>query len=120
MPFKAILKELVENSPGSTGAILADWEGEAVEQYCLTDTYELKVTAAHQGIIISQLKDVLAGFPTAGALTHLAIKTENQLFIVGVVGSDYSLVLTMDNDILLAQAERCFARTVQLLIKEIY
>lgn len=120
MPFKAILKELVENSPGSTGAILADWEGEAIEQYCLTDTYELKVTAAHQGIILSQLKDVLSGFPTAGALTHLAIRTENQLFIVGVVGDDYSLVMTMNNNILLGQAERQFAHTILLLIKEIY
>lgn len=120
MPFKAILKELVENVPGATGAILADWEGEAVEQYCLTDTYELKVTAAHQGIIISQLRDVLKAFPSVGDLTHLTIKTESQLFIVGVVGSDYSLVMTMESDALLGKAERTFARTIHLLIKEIY
>nr|WP_279342300.1 roadblock/LC7 domain-containing protein [Geotalea sp. SG265] len=114
------MKELVESVPGSTGAILADWEGEAVEQYCLTDTYELKVTAAHQGIIISQLRDVLKGFPAAGELTHLSIKTESQLFIVGVVGADYSLVMTMETDALRGRAERAFARATRLLVKEIY
>lgn len=120
MPFKAILKELVERSPGSTGAILADWEGEAVEQFCLADAYELKVTAAHQGIIISLLRDVLAGFPTAGSLNSLAIRAEDQLFLVGVVGSDYSLVLTLEPGALLGRAEMNFKRSVQLLIKEIY
>ena len=53
MPFKVILKELVESTYGAIGAILADWEGEAVEQYCLTDTFQLKVTAAHKGIIVN-------------------------------------------------------------------
>lgn len=120
MPFRAILKELVESSPGCTGAILADWEGEAVEQYCLTDAYELKVTAAHQGIIISQLRDILAGYPKFGALKTVAVRAENQLFLAGVVGSDYSLVLTLETGALLGRAEMNFKRSVHLLIKEIY
>ena len=36
MPFKRILQTLVEATPGATGAVLADWEGEAVDQVGLT------------------------------------------------------------------------------------
>ena len=119
MPFKTILKELVETTPGANGAILADWEGEAVEQYCMTDTFELKVTAAHKGIILNQLKDVLANFP-AGELRDAVITTASRHAIVGPVGSDYSLVMTLDRAAVIGLALRRFTRTVRLLKKEIY
>lgn len=120
MPFRTYLRELVERTPGATGAILADWEGEAVEQHSLHDIYELKVTAAHQGIIISQLKDILSSIPAAGELKHVVMKTETQQVIVGVVGADYSLVMTLTNDAIIGRALRNFAHTVQVFLKEIY
>ena len=119
MPFKTILKELVESTHGASGAILADWEGEAVEQYCLTDTFELKVTAAHKGIIINQLQDILLNF-SAGLLRDVVITTEAQCFIVGAVGSDYSLAMTLGRTALIGPVLRKFSSTVLLLQKEIY
>ena len=71
MPFKAILKELVEVTPGASGAILADWEGEAVEQCCHYDDFELKVIGAHKGIILNQMKEIHGRFP-AGSRTARA------------------------------------------------
>lgn len=47
MPFKAILRKLVEDTPHASGAVVADWEGEAVEHHCLYDDYELKLLGAH-------------------------------------------------------------------------
>lgn len=119
MPFKVILKELVESTHGASGAILADWEGEAVEQYCLTDTFQLKVTAAHKGIIVNQLQDVLVNFP-AGPLRDVVITTESQYVIVGTVGSDYSLAMTLGRNALIGVVLRKFNSTVLLLEKEIY
>ncbi len=120
MPFKAILRELVESTPGAIGAIIADWEGEAVEQYSLTDIYELKVTAAHKGIIISQLKNILVSFPVFGELKHVIIKTVTGKIIVGVVGTDYSLVMTLGSEAQESRAVRQFAKTIHVLMKEVY
>ncbi len=49
MPFKRILTELVTAVPGASGAILADWEGEAVEQFSFYDDFEMKLIGAHKG-----------------------------------------------------------------------
>lgn len=119
MPFKEILKTLVESVPAASGAILADWEGEAVEQFCLYDDYEIKVTGAHEGIILNHLKDVHAAFP-AGGLEEVVIVTGEQQVIVGVVGADYSLVMTLAREALLGLALHRFRDAVQVLEKEIY
>lgn len=119
MPFKAILKTLVESVPAASGAILADWEGEAVEQFCLYDDYEIKVTGAHQGIILNHLKDVHSGFP-AGGLEEAVIITGEQQVIVGVVGSEYSLVMTLAREAILGLALHRFRESTKALEKEIY
>lgn len=57
MPFNEILKELVENVPHAVGAILVDWEGEAVQEYCHCDPYDIRFVAAHKGILLSRLRE---------------------------------------------------------------
>ena len=119
MPFKTILKELVESVPGATGAILADWEGEAVEQHCLYDDYELKVIAAHQGIVLSRMKEVHATLP-AGELDDAVITTDTRHILMGPVGPDYSLVMTLDREAAAGYALYRFRDSVKRLAKEIY
>jgi len=119
VPFKAILKALVESVPAASGAILADWEGEAVEQFCLYDDYEIKVTGAHQGIILNHLKDVHGDFP-ADLLEEAVLVTAEQQVIVGVIGADYSLVMTLAREALLGLALYRFREAVRVLEKEIY
>ena len=58
MPYKSILKGLVDSTPGSIGAILVDWEGEAVQEYCHCDPYDIRFVAAHKGIILARLKEL--------------------------------------------------------------
>lgn len=119
MPFKGILKELVETIPGASGAVLTDWEGEAVECHCLGDDYELKVTGAHKGIILDRLKDIHGRFP-AGEFREAVITTETQRIALGVVGPDYALVMTLNRDALAGLALQRFRNAVKLLEKEIY
>ena len=119
MPFKAILKKLVEDTPHARGAILADWEGEAVEHHCLFDDFELKLLGAHKGIILNRMKDLHADL-TAGEMQDAVITTGDQQVIIGAVGPDYSLVMTLANEAMLGLALHRFRRAVKLLVKEIY
>ncbi|MBJ6801814.1 roadblock/LC7 domain-containing protein [Geomonas propionica] len=119
MPFKRLLTTLVESVPGGSGAILADWEGEAVEQFSHGDPFEMKVTAAHWGIVLTLLKGVHEKF-SAGGVREAVVSTEEQYVVVGAVGDDYALVMTMDRQALPLLALKRFRDTVQLLHKEIY
>lgn len=119
MPFKTILTDLVKSVPGANGAVLADWEGEAVEHICLYDDYELKVIGAHKGIILNRMKEIHVRFPL-GELQEVIITTAAQHIIIGAVGPDYSLVMTLERNALLGLARQMFRSSVTLLEKEIY
>jgi predicted regulator of Ras-like GTPase activity (Roadblock/LC7/MglB family) len=119
MPFKAILTQLVEVTPHASGAILADWEGEAVEQHCLYDDYELKLMGAHKGIILNRMKDVHAAL-AAGKMQDAVITSGKQQVIIGTVGPDYSLVMTLASGAMIGLALHRFRQAVKLLEKEIY
>ena len=119
MPFKTILRKLVESIPGATGAILADWEGEAVEQHCLYDDYELKVLAAHKGILLSRIREVYASFPGEEPCDAV-VTTASQYILTGCIGPDYALVMTLDRHALVSRALYRFRAAVKVLEKEIY
>jgi predicted regulator of Ras-like GTPase activity (Roadblock/LC7/MglB family) len=119
VPFKQLLTDLVHAVPGAHGAILADWEGEAVEQFSHGDSYEMKVTAAHWGILHNRFKDLREHYPI-GDLKHGVITTSEQHVLVGAIGDDYTLVMTMNREALPFEALPHFKATAGLLMKEIY
>jgi predicted regulator of Ras-like GTPase activity (Roadblock/LC7/MglB family) len=119
VPFKTILRKLVEDVPHASGAVLADWEGEAVEHHCLYDDYELKLLGAHKGIILNRMRDIHGDLPV-GELQDVVINTGKQLVIIGVVGPEYSLVMTLAREGLIGLALYRFRQAVKLLEKEIY
>ena len=119
MPFKTLLSKLVDSVPGASGAILADWEGESVEQHSHGDPYDMKVTAAHWGILLTTLKGLQDNYST-GQVREALISTEEQHVIVGALGADYALVMTLHKSALLLVALRNFRETAGLLMKEIY
>ena len=119
VPFKAILIELMDSVPGSTGALLADWEGESVEQSCVYDVFDLKVIGAHKGILLNLLRDAHLKMD-AGALKHLVITTEQQHYLAGPIGEDYFLVMTLARNVLVGPAIHLFQAAVERMYKEIY
>jgi predicted regulator of Ras-like GTPase activity (Roadblock/LC7/MglB family) len=119
VPFKTLLTNLVESVPGASGAILADWEGESVEQHSYGDPFDMKVTAAHWGILLTLLKGVQEKYPT-GPVREALICTDQQYVIAGTLGDDYALVMTMNQNALPLVALRSFRETAGLLMKEIY
>lgn len=119
MPFKRMLEELVQSIPEATGAILADWEGEAVEQCCRGDVFELKVIAAHKGVLLNLIKELHASI-AVGTPTEAVITTTEQHVIVGPVGPDYALVVTVGRHAIVGRALTRFKSAVVALYGEIY
>lgn len=119
MPFKMILNNLMDSVPGSTGALLADWEGEAVEQACLYDVFDLKVTGAHKGILLNLMKDAHQKME-AGELRHAVITTEKQHYMTGPIGDNYFLVMTLDKSAIIGLAIYHFQAAIDRMFKEIY
>jgi predicted regulator of Ras-like GTPase activity (Roadblock/LC7/MglB family) len=119
VPFKTILTNLMDSVPGSTGAILADWEGEAVEQSCLYDIFDLKVIGAHKGILLNLLKDAHQKMD-AGEMKYSVITTEKQHYLTGPIGADYFLVMTVDRTAIVGLAIRHFQLAIARMYKEIY
>ncbi|MBE0595631.1 MAG: roadblock/LC7 domain-containing protein [Desulfuromonadales bacterium] len=112
MTFHAILSELVEKVPGALGAILADWEGEAVDQAGPLDTYELRVVGAHKGVILSNLRRVVSRLE-GDCLREIVITTERSQTLVLPVTDDYFLVVFLERLAGLGRAQlearRCLA-----------
>lgn len=112
MSFHTILNDLVEKVPGALGAILADWEGEAVDQAGPLDTYELRVVGAHKGVILSNLRQVVSRLE-GDRLQEIVITTEKNQTLVLPVTEDYFLVVFLGRLAVLGralfEARRCLA-----------
>ena len=118
MPFKALLKSLVERVPGAQGAIIADWEGEAVDQVGIMDDYDLKVIGAHKGVILHSMREVVDRLGN-DELKEIIITTKQAQTLVLPVTEDYYLVLTLDRSDMMGRALLEARRCIQALSKEI-
>jgi predicted regulator of Ras-like GTPase activity (Roadblock/LC7/MglB family) len=118
MSIPDILKELVEAVPLAVGAILVDWEGEAVQEQCHCDPYEIRFIAAHKGIILNRFKEIHAD-GRAGTIEEVVVTTGETHLIIGPVDQEYALVLRVGRGCPLALALRHFHASVKLLKKEI-
>ncbi len=118
MPFKTLLNELVARVPGAQGAIIADWEGEAVDQAGVLDDYDLKVIGAHKGVILNNLRDVVDRLGD-DQLNEIIITTKQGQTLVVPVTREYYLVLTLNRSDMLGRALLEARRCSQALYREI-
>jgi predicted regulator of Ras-like GTPase activity (Roadblock/LC7/MglB family) len=118
VPFKSLLNSLIESVPGAQGAIVADWEGEAVEHVGVMDDYELKVIAAHKGVILQSMREVIDRFGQ-DELKEIIITTKQSQTLILPVTKDYYLVLTLDRSDMMGRALLEARRCIQALYREI-
>lgn len=118
MSFDVILKELVDRVPHAVGAILVDWEGEAVMECCHCDPYDIRFIAAHQGIILARLKEMQSA-EDAGAVEDVVVSTAEGRLVIGCIDQDYSLVMRVERSCPAAVALHHFRRSIKELKKEI-
>jgi predicted regulator of Ras-like GTPase activity (Roadblock/LC7/MglB family) len=118
MPFMNILQKLVDRTPDSVGAILVDWEGEAVQEYCHCDPYDIRFVAAHKGIILARLKE-LHKSGRVGLIDDVVITASDCHLIIGCIDDDYSLVMSIGRSCPAGLALYHFREAVKELKKEI-
>ena len=109
----------MDSVPGTTGAILADWEGESVELCCLYDDYDLKVIGAHKSILLNIMKDLHQKL-SVGEMKHAVISTDSRHILIGPVGPDYLLVMTLEKSAIVGIAIHQFKKALECMYKEIY
>jgi len=94
MPFKTILGGFLKQVPGGLGAIIVDWEGEAVDQVGQIDPYELKVIGAHTGLILNNLRQAVRR-AEGNELQEIVITTGKYQTLILPINEDYCLVGTL-------------------------
>ena len=117
MPFKSLLKQLLEDIPGALGAIIVDWEGEAVAQVSMINEYDIKILGAHSGIILTQLKEALLR-TDSGALDEVVIRTGRNKTLISPLTEDYLLILQLGSESIAAFATYKMSQCVSALRSE--
>ncbi len=117
MPFKSLLKRLLEDIPGAMGAIIIDWEGEAVDQVARINEYDIKVLGAHNGIILTLLREALQRIDSGG-LEEVVIRTGENKTLIAPLTEDYLLVLYLGPRAIAARASFKMRRCVDELRDE--
>lgn len=112
MPFRAILKDLVDAVPHAVGAILVDWEGEAVQEYCHCTPYDIRFVAAHQGVVLARLRDSHRR-NLGGSIEEVCVSSEHQHLLIRVIDPDYSLVVQLQRPASLASARYHAVRAIE-------
>lgn len=97
MPFKDVLGLLVESVKGGVGAILVDSEGEAVDIFTHGDGYEIRLAAAHHGIVLNLLKEAMTRLDNGDSLQGLSIKSERITYTIMPVDEGLFAVLMQDD-----------------------
>jgi len=118
MSLEMILKNLVDSVPQAIGAILVDWEGEAVMEHCLCDPYEIRLIAAHSGILLKRLKE-LQVTPQVGEVEDFVVTSSRGHIVIGCIDKDYSLVMNVERTYPVTLALYNFRRALSELKKEI-
>ena len=103
MPFKSLLSRLLEDIPGALGAIIVDWEGEAVDQVARINEYDIKVLGAHSGIILGQLNEALLRIDS-GELQEVVIRAGKNKILISPLTEEYLLILQLGEDAIAARA----------------
>ena len=118
MSFETILQELVDRVPHAVGAILVDWEGEAVMEHCHCDPYDIRFIAAHKGIILARLKE-MQSVAQIGEVEDVVVTSSGGHLIIGCIDQDYSLVMNVERSCPVAVAMHYFRAAIGELKKEI-
>lgn len=115
MPFKAIMRNLVETIPGARGAIFVDWEGEAVDQYSLDgDIYELKVMGAYKGVILNLINEAQKTVDSTD-INSVIVKMDKYSIILAPVKEGYYVALVVQSGTIMSRAAYMIKKSVKEL-----
>ncbi len=109
--FASVLELLVDSCPGAVGAVFADEEGEAVDFFGPGDPDDIKLIAAHMGVLISSLYRC-AAIARTGKLLELRIKAKDGQFVTRSIGHGYQVTVILKSTASLPKLEAAFDRAL--------
>lgn len=119
MPYQNRLKQLVSAIPGAIGAIMVDWEGEAVQEFCHCDPYEIRFLAAHQSILLGRISEMQSSRGDGDVIEDFVVTTTGAHLIIGGIERGYSLMLIVERGCPVRLARHHFHAALVELRKEI-
>lgn len=103
--FHHILARAVDHVPGAVGAIFAAYDGEAVEQVGVAAKDEMLFLAAHYGVILNHVQNILHLFHF-GEAVEIILSHQKLDLVVRTVSEGYYVVLAVKGPCHLATARR--------------
>lgn len=99
--FTFILNRLVASTPGALAAALVDFAGETVDYAGTFDPFEIKVSAAHWQIVLSQIDQT-----KLGVVRQITVRARGRSYLVRSIHERYSVVLVLHRHAAFAFSER--------------
>src|SRR5262245_14700703 len=90
--FGRILRQVVEQTPGVSGAVFTDWEGEPVDQYARGPTIEIQIGGAQWGLVLGEIQAALSRLGT-GSVRSIHIACERAQVFIRSITSEYFVML---------------------------
>lgn len=112
--FQHVLKSLVESVPHALGAIFADWEGEAVDQFSYLPVFDIQLIGAHCGIVFNNAAAQLRHW---GDVEEMLFQSESVLLLIRKVTPQYFVVLATRPNAQLAYTRRALQKGVSELFR---
>ena len=103
MSIDSLLKKLVEQVEGATGAIVLEADGEAVQWYTIADSDRLRLRSAYVAVVLKASR-LPASRAALGDLRSLLLKYDCSCLLVREIGSDCFVVLELGPSANIGQA----------------
>ena len=96
MPFRELLKQLVESVEGASGAILLESAGEAVQWHSTDESQSerLRLRSAYVAVVLQNSR-ALAARTLMGEGSRLVMQYDGASFIAQMIERDYFVVLEL-------------------------
>ena len=105
--YGEILRQILAQLPDAHGAVLADWEGEAIDQAGDVESTEMRLVGAHWGVVYFMARTSLQNVGDSGP-RDLTLRFGRQQVVVRRLTDDYYIVVA-------SHPYACLARTLRVL-----
>ena len=98
MPFRDILRGLVEHVEGGEGAVIMGYDGIAIDEYIKEDvTLDVQLLSVEYATLLKEIKKTVEVLKT-GEMDEISITTGLSRIIVRPVTADFFVVLVLNKE----------------------
>lgn len=96
MPFKDILRTMVDHVDGAVGAVIMGYDGIAIDDFVSPESsLDLQLLTAEYAAVLQEVKRTVEVLKS-GLLQEICINTELSIAIARVINEDFFVLLVID------------------------